>query len=100
MNDRVRCRRYPSQREDRPEAERGERGEIEPAYRLGEVPERVRALIAVGGRVGQRADAARVNHEHDRPAARPLHLHASSQLVARGCALKYASFNRSAERWV
>ena len=42
-------------------------GSSQAAERLGEVRERVGALVAVGAGVGQRADAARVDHEHERP---------------------------------
>jgi hypothetical protein len=48
--------------------------------------------------VGQRPDAAGI-HDDDEGAAAHRRILAQA-LVARGCALKYASFSRSAERWV
>jgi hypothetical protein len=55
-----------ARRHDRAEAERAEHRQLEAADGVGEVRERVRARVAVRWRVGERADAAGVDHEHER----------------------------------
>lgn len=60
-------RRDAAQRPDVPEAERAEHREVEPADCLGEVAERVGARVAVVGGIRQRAGAARISDDDERP---------------------------------
>ena len=75
---------------------------------LGQMDERVRAGVAVLGRVGQGADATRVEDDDERAStgdvsgARTGHApRFYGRLIwARGCASKYTSRSRSADRCV
>jgi hypothetical protein len=66
MDDRVRNGRDSLNADDVPQPEPFQRRQIQAAHALSQVPERVRALVAVLRRVGQRAHAARVHHDHRR----------------------------------
>ena len=75
-------------------------GSSQPADRLGDVRERVRAGVAVARRVGQRADAAGVDDDDERARGATASALTDRPRALRGCALKYTSFSRSAERCV
>ena len=64
---RPRLRRAAEQRLDVPEAQRLERGQVEPADRPRDVPERIRAFVAEIRCVGELAGPDRVEHNHARP---------------------------------
>jgi hypothetical protein len=66
VEDRLRGRRDPLQRQDRAEPEPLQRRQLEPAGQLRKVLERVGAGVAVVGRVRERAGADRVEHDDDR----------------------------------
>ncbi len=66
VDHRVLRRRHSLDRDDVAEPEAAERGEIEPADPLGEVPERVRAGVAVVGGVRERPDSAGIHDDHGR----------------------------------
>ncbi len=57
------------QRQDAAEAEPSEDRQLQPADRLGDMRERVRALVAVLRRVGQRPHATGVGDDDERPPA-------------------------------
>ena len=57
------------QRPDPPEAQAAEHGQLQAALRLGDVDERVGVLVAVRGRVGQRARAGGVEDDDEGAAA-------------------------------
>jgi len=67
MDGGVRARRHPAKRNDRAQSEHLERRQIQATERLGEVRQRVGPRVAVCRRVRQRAHAARVDHQHERP---------------------------------
>ncbi len=74
------------QRQDGPEAELAQCGQLQTADGLGEMGQRVGARVAVVAGVGERTGPARVDHEHDRP---PVGRgRGGAQREARGCALK------------
>jgi hypothetical protein len=92
-------RRHPLDRDDRPEAETFEHRHVQAADVLRDVGERVGPLVArVLGGVGERPHSAGVEHDDERAAAHAGIL--AQRCVARGCALKYASLSRSADRCV
>ena len=65
MRDRVAGWRHSEQIGHVAEAEPLERWQVEAAARLCEVRERVRAGVAVVGGVGQRPDAAGIEHDYE-----------------------------------
>ncbi len=65
VEDRVGGGRDAPERQRGAEPERAHRREVEPADRVGEVAERVRARVAVVGRVGQRPRPAGVEDDHE-----------------------------------
>jgi hypothetical protein len=98
VDHRMLGRRYAEQWDDRAQPEPAEHREVEAADVLGQVRERVRPLVArVLAGIWKRADPAGVEHDNEGAAA---HARIVAQPVARGWALKYASFRRSADRWV
>ena len=64
---RPRLRRAALERHHVAEAERLERGQVEASDGAGDVPERVRPLVPVLGRIGQLSRADGVEHDHARP---------------------------------
>ena len=79
--------RTPSSGRIEPSPSRCSVGSSQAAGRLREVAERVRAGVAVVGRVGQRADAAGVEHDDERAAAHRVP-QSGRAADARGCAAK------------
>ena len=71
VEDRVGGGRDARERQHGAEPERAEHRQVEPAGRLGDVAERVRAGVAVVGGVGQLPRAARVQHDDEGPAVHP-----------------------------
>ena len=80
MDDRIRRRGNPPQREDRTESERLERRQVQAAGELGEVRERVGARVAVRCRVRQRPDSAGVHHDDSRAAHPEINSNAAQVL--------------------
>jgi hypothetical protein len=80
-------RRHALEREDRAEPQTAHDRQVQPADVLGQVCQRVRALVArILGRVGQSPDPAGIEHDNEGAAAHGRIL--AQALVARGCALK------------
>ena len=91
MDDAVRRRRDADERQDVAEPERLQHRQVEPAGGLGDVPERVRARVAVVGGVGQLAGAAGVDDDDEGPLVTGADLAAAAaaqRSFARGCASK------------
>ena len=87
MNGRMDRRGDALEREDRAEPQASQHRQVQAADVLGQVAERVRALVAgVLGRVGQCPDPAGIQDDDEGAAAHRRIL--AQVLVARGCALK------------